>query len=79
LQYTLEQTKGIPDLEEAGWIKCSVSNYPNDNVNWISTKDFTQAQINVVFEWCEKHEKPIPWQLKKDEIGKLNTPKKRML
>lgn len=63
LQFTLEKQKGIPDLEEAGWIKVMVSPVLSDNWFWEDDTKLTQAQINVIYAWCEKHDRQLPYEL----------------
>ncbi len=44
--------------EQSGWIKISVDFIGKTFIHKFS--DPTQKQINTVFDWCEKHKKPLP-------------------
>jgi hypothetical protein len=64
LQFALEQQKGIADLEQAGWVKLLTRTGESDHWYWDFSIEPTQAQINVIHAWCEKHEKPLPYDFR---------------
>jgi hypothetical protein len=52
LQFTLERTDGIADLELAGWIKLMTTSLTTDHWQWdFLTHEATQAQVNAMWDW----------------------------
>lgn len=63
-QLGLDDSRGESALENVGWCKVTDSCLPPFEVLILAEKGFTQAQINVIQAWCEKHGKGVPRNVK---------------